>query len=174
MSCSAKTIKYELCTRKAIHDGYCWQHKLTKISDIKIIHKENNLDNVETKENDDTTIKTMCVKIDNLRKEGYPDLEKWMEKNTNLYVGRKGRVFITYPDRTKKIFVYAGSKWGNPFKVDKDNTVDGVCEKYRNYILSNEGLKGSLGELKGKILGCFCDQGGICHAKILKELADKI
>ena len=33
-------------------------------------------------------------------------------------------------------------------------------------------LRNKIKELRGKTLGCFCDQSGLCHAKVLKELVE--
>lgn len=48
------------------------------------------------------------------------------------------------------------SKWGNPFKVGKDGTLEEVVTKYYNYI-KNSNLVNDIKELRGETLGCFCD-----------------
>lgn len=69
--------------------------------------------------------------------------------------------------------VYIGrpSKWGNPFVVGKDGTREQVVEKYRKYLLSRKDLLDSIGELKGKILGCWCSPQ-VCHGDVLAEIAN--
>lgn len=69
--------------------------------------------------------------------------------------------------------VYVGrpSKWGNPFHVGRDGNRAQVIEKYREWILNQPSLLASLGELRGKILGCWCAPKA-CHAEVLAELAD--
>jgi hypothetical protein len=123
--------------------------------------------------------KTECVKINELRKIYGPDinLEKWMNTPNNLYVGRKGRIFIT--DKTiheKRIFHYQGSKWANPFKLDS-YTLEESLNLYNKYIIDS-GLINSIHELSGKTLGCFCTQSltiqPTCHAQILVMLYKKI
>lgn len=118
-----------------------------------------------------TGVKTQCVKVGALRK-AYPrqdiDLEKWMSIENNLYCGRKGRIFIRQPDGSDKIFHYKDSKWCNPFNL-KDYTVDESLRLYREHVLASN-LKNELGELRGKTLGCFCDQSGKCHVKLLADL----
>ena len=110
---------------------------------------------------------TQCVKVASLRSSFPEEKEinffKWMEKEGNLYVGRKGRITID-----GQFLPYEASKWENPFKV-KDMPVEESLEKYRNFILST-GLRDELSELKGLTLGCFCDQSEPCHAKVLVEL----
>ena len=76
--------------------------------------------------------------------------------------------------KREKYDVYIGrpSKWGNPFSIGKDGTREEVIEKYREYILNKPELLKSLPELKGKILGCWCDPKP-CHGDVLIELIEK-
>ena len=117
---------------------------------------------------------TQCVKVEALRRvfPGNPDLEQWMAKEDSLYVGRRGRIFIRLSDGTNKVFVYAGSKWANPFKVGTkagEYTLEESLRLYRDHVATSD-LRNCLNELNGKILGCFCDQSGPCHAKVLIEM----
>lgn len=112
---------------------------------------------------------TQCIKVAALRKKSGDDdmnLEKWMSNPNNVYVGRRGRIFIG-SGNDKKIFNYPGSKFANPYKVGKEGyTLDESLELYEEY-LKNSGLINEIEELRGKNLGCFCDQNGKCHAKVL-------
>lgn len=71
-----------------------------------------------------------------------------------------------------------GSKWGNPYKVGKDGTIEEVLRKYEDYVRGNKELMDALPELVGKRLGCFCKQskkckGGVippCHGDVLLKL----
>jgi hypothetical protein len=128
MNCIGLTVKGIPCTRKVKEGEYCFQH--IKIKDNEKIKDDIN---VKVDEKKDLETKTICIKVDNLRKHGYSDLEEWMNTPGNIYVGRRGRIFITYPDKSRKVFVYEGSKWGNPYKVDKENSVEMVCAKYKEY-----------------------------------------
>ena len=77
--------------------------------------------------------------------------------------------------------VYIGrpSKWGNPFTHKKDSTNAKyfkptraeAIEAYRDYILTGKGthLLEDLGELEGKVLGCWCKPKS-CHGDILIEI----
>ena len=69
--------------------------------------------------------------------------------------------------------VYIGrpSKWGNPFSVSPSRSREAVILAYKSYIMSKPELLGSLHELKGKTLGCWCKPKP-CHGDILAELAD--
>ena len=192
MNCKGITKKGIRCSKKISIGEYCWQHKDKGNVEIKDKNEKNdknndnnnntnnNTNNNNIKDNnikDNNETKTICVKVENLRKHNYISLEDWMGTQGNIYVGRYGRVFISeVVDGTKKIkaFAYKGSKWGNPFKSSDDLIAEQACEKYRQYVFNTPLLVGSLMELKGKILGCFCDQSGSCHAKILKELVDNL
>ena len=70
--------------------------------------------------------------------------------------------------------VYIGrpSKWGNPFKLKKGESRELCLARYRDWLMSQGDLLSSLGELRGKTLGCWCAPLG-CHGDILAELADK-
>lgn len=75
--------------------------------------------------------------------------------------------------RKEKYDVYIGrpSIWGNPFKIGRDGTREQVIEKYRNYLLGNSNLLGKIGNLRGKILGCYCKPKA-CHGDVLSEFAN--
>lgn len=60
------------------------------------------------------------------------------------------------------------SKWANPFKLSEDS-LDSVLQKYRKYVLGNQELMGSLSELKGKVLCCWCSPNK-CHGDVLADL----
>lgn len=106
----------------------------------------------------------VCVKVKNLRKLGYSSFREWREEKNNLYVGRRGRIFID-----KKIYHYPGSKWANPYKV-KEYGLKESLSLYLYYIqnkLNNGEL--DLSELVGMNLGCFCETNQ-CHAQVLLDL----
>ena len=120
-----------------------------------------------------TMTTTMCIKVKELRKHGYADLEEWMGREGNEYVGRRGRIWITDPEtKEKRMFHYKASKWANPFKVGKQYTLQESLFLYEEH-LAQSGLIVDVEELKGKCLGCFCEQGDEekCHAQVLARLA---
>lgn len=70
------------------------------------------------------------------------------------------------------------SKWGNPYSHEKKSLAKYIVksrqeaiELYTYWILGQPELIASLGELKGKILGCFCLPKD-CHGEFLAKLAD--
>ena len=85
----------------------------------------------------------MVTKVVNLRKEKY-----------DVYIGR-------------------GSKWGNKFLIGRDGNREDVIRKYRQWILKNDYLINCLGELKDKVLGCYCKPSA-CHGDVLVELVEGI
>ena len=101
----------------------------------------------------------------------YDNLKEWMDNENNIYIGRKGVVFID-----KNRFPKNSSNFANPYKIGKDGTREEVLFKYKNYILNklenNKDLVSELLLLKGKNLGCWC-YPEICHGNILLELIDK-
>lgn len=101
----------------------------------------------------------------------YDNLKEWVDDENNIYIGRKGVVFIN-----KIRFPKNSSNFANPYKIGKDGTREEVILKYKKYIENklenNKDLVSELLLLKGKNLGCWC-YPEICHGNILLELIDK-
>lgn len=80
-----------------------------------------------------------------------------------------------------KFDVYIGrpSKWGNPFTHKpgtlakfKVATRQEAIEKYEAWLHEQPHLMAALGELKGRVLGCWCRPDG-CHGDVLVRLAEE-
>jgi hypothetical protein len=71
------------------------------------------------------------------------------------------------------VYIGRGSKWGNPFIIPKDGDRDEVILKYAEKLIEDTSLLGSIGELTGKYLVCYCAPEA-CHGDILIELANPI
>ncbi|ATZ80756.1 hypothetical protein BMW23_0710 [Bodo saltans virus] len=110
------------------------------------------------------------VKVENIRPT-YNNLKEWTQDTNNVYIGRKGIVFI---DSVR--FPKEDSIWHNPYKITNTNTRDEVLEKYEKYItekIKNENLHEQLKKLKGKNLGCWCKPEK-CHGDILLKIIEKV
>ncbi len=111
------------------------------------------------------------VKVKNIRQEGYDNLKKWMEDKNNIYIGRKGIVFID-----GKRFPTTDSLFANPYKIDENNTRNDVILKYEVYIhdllKNNEQLKHILLSMHNKNLGCWCKPEQ-CHGDILIKIINE-
>jgi hypothetical protein len=57
---------------------------------------------------------------------------------------------------TFDIWIGSKSKWYTPYKVDNENTLEQIQQKYRQHILNSSELSSELHTLKGKKLGCLC------------------
>jgi hypothetical protein len=70
--------------------------------------------------------------------------------------------------------VYIGrpSKWGNPFVLGRDGDRAEVIALYERWLCANEALMADLGELRGKVLGCWCAPRP-CHGDVLVRLANE-
>ncbi len=105
------------------------------------------------------------VRVAYIRPE-YQNLKDWCEDPNNVYIGRKGIVFVDgarYPTHD--------SVWANPYKLN-DMTREESLEKYKNYIqakINNNEV--DIEELRGKTLGCWCKPQN-CHGDILKEILE--
>ena len=90
------------------------------------------------------------------------DIEKWLQEPNNIYIGRKSKKI----SGSGRLF-----KWGNPFKLsDYKNCRKTVVSLYEEYAVNNGELVGSIDELKGKTLGCWCAPE-LCHGTVLHRLA---
>jgi len=71
--------------------------------------------------------------------------------------------------------VYIGrpSKWGNSFSIGYDGTREEVVQKYEDWIRTQSELMSSLGELKDKVLGCWCAPKS-CHGDVLVKLIKEL
>ena len=131
--------------------------------------------------------KVVNCKVKYIRLLGYNNLKEWCSDLNNIYIARKGIVFVDtgkIDENGKKIkerFPKCNSIWANPFKVKKNNNGDGDNRKqavgdYEEYIIKkieNENLFEELLSLEGKKLGCWCkepDKHVGCHGDVLLKL----
>lgn len=85
------------------------------------------------------------------------DIAAWMENPGHTYIGG------TVGD-------IPASKWQNPFAlVDDASDNDEVMKKFEDHVTSSTELSADLGELRGKVLGCFCAPWA-CHGDVLNKL----
>jgi hypothetical protein len=63
------------------------------------------------------------------------------------------------------------SDWGNPFLFPQDGDRATVIAHYKQYLEWRPSLLKRLGELKGKVLGCWCYPDE-CHGDVLAEVLD--
>lgn len=110
------------------------------------------------------------VRVANLRKIGYEDLEKWTKDPRNLYVGRQIRIFID-----KVYYLQPGSIFANKFST-KTHGREEAIRLYEAEILKqlqNPEFVAELRKLKGKNLGCWCSPEP-CHADILLRIVSNL
>jgi hypothetical protein len=70
--------------------------------------------------------------------------------------------------------VYIGrpGPWGNPFVIGRDGDRAEAIRKYEQWLMEQPQLLARLGQLRGKVLGCWCSPLP-CHGDVLAQLADK-
>jgi hypothetical protein len=61
--------------------------------------------------------------------------------------------------------------WGNPYLKDKDGSCEEVSAWHREYFAHKRSLHKRLGELRGKVLVCWCHPE-TCHGDYLAALAN--
>lgn len=110
------------------------------------------------------------VKVAHIRPK-YNNLKEWMEDENNVYIGRRGIVFV---DGVR--FPSKDSIWCNPYKITADRDRNKVIELYTQHLenqLKNPMMVNELLKLKGKTLGCWCKPDG-CHGDILLSYIEKL
>lgn len=81
------------------------------------------------------------------------------------------------------IYIGRPSKWGNPYshvahaKIDPKFLVATRKEavaKFEIYLRNNSELMACIQELEGKVLGCWCKPGQLCHGSIYIKVLEGI
>jgi hypothetical protein len=102
----------------------------------------------------------------------YQDLSKWLEGKNNVYIGRRGVVFVKGSRFPKQ-----ASPFANPFRVGKQGDRKTVIAKYEAWLTEklegDEDLQAELLSLDGKTLGCWCHPEA-CHGDVLLKLIKKL
>jgi len=67
------------------------------------------------------------------------------------------------------------SKWGNPFVMEDESDAERerAIAAYREWVVQQPELMGSLEELRGRRLGCWCAPKR-CHGDVLVELIESL
>lgn len=95
----------------------------------------------------------MVTTVVNIRKQKY-----------DVYCGRAGKGQDGY--------------FGNPFVLQKGEHKGATLFKFGQYFykrLENDPeFKNRVNELKGKVLGCFCDDVNFCHAGIIANYLNSL
>jgi len=106
---------------------------------------------------------TLCdIHKKELNKRGFKDFRDWNNQEHTLYIGRNMNFYVKGAIE---------SKWKNPFSV-KTYGLEKCLELYEEYIRETPELEGSLGELDGKELGCWCSPKP-CHGDVLIKLLEE-
>lgn len=83
------------------------------------------------------------------------------------------KVLNKYTDDCRNaVYIGRGSKYGNPYVIDRDGTREEVIQKYKEYIEGYPELIALVKRnLRGKNLVCYCAPKS-CHGDILLEIAN--
>ncbi len=81
--------------------------------------------------------------------------------------------FDVYIGREVREHGLSASKWGNPFVMadESDAERERAIAAYREWVTKQQDLMGSLEELRGRRLGCWCAPKR-CHGDVLVELVE--
>ena len=112
----------------------------------------------------------VCIKVEELRKRGYSNLQEWCDDPKHILVTRNGRVFYKDKNGERRIFAYKSSKWHNPFKV-KDHGLEKSLEMFEDHLIEKlrdeKDLKEFMELMNYKEIGCFCNPREKCHRDII-------
>lgn len=87
--------------------------------------------------------------------------------------GNKNIVYVG-PAVDNKHWKLPRSKWANPIPLSScKNNHDECLRRFRGYVHSRSDLMAALPELRGKQLGCFCDDTRHCHARVLADMVNE-
>lgn len=134
------------------------------------------------------TAKVVNVKTKYIRPE-YENLQEWCENPNNVYIGRKGIVFIDGERYPKKDSFFA-----NPYKLGKHaDTIEEILEMYENKLRQDleddpETMRKKLWSIRNKNLGCWCkipkvsnnegkvsnDDDNPCHGDVLIKIMNEL
>ena len=81
----------------------------------------------------------VSLKVAELKKRGYSSAQEWLNQPGHLYIGRHNR-FLNIE----------GSKWANPFPVQKHGR-EKCIEMYKDYVMDSQQLWEALDELQVKV-----------------------
>jgi hypothetical protein len=79
--------------------------------------------------------------------------------------------FDVYIGRAMPRYGLARSPWANPFAMTRGATREQCINGFATWIVRRPELMARLGELRGKVLGCWCKPNP-CHGDVLARLAD--
>lgn len=107
--------------------------------------------------------RVVSVKVRHIRPR-YDNLKEWMEDENNVYIGRKGVVFVD-----GERFPKENSEWANPYRITDNLDRDQVILQYETHLdamLEDEECKKRFLLLRGKTLGCWCKPDA-CHGDVI-------
>lgn len=81
----------------------------------------------------------------------------------------KDIVYVGRPHQGKGL---QGHVLANPFVIGRDGDRDTCVRKFREKLLAEPDLIAIAKRLKDKTLGCWCEDGLACHARVIAEIAD--
>ncbi|KAJ3095530.1 hypothetical protein HDU96_001135 [Phlyctochytrium bullatum] len=122
----------------------------------------------------------VCVAVAHLRPT-HTDLAHWLSDPRHLLVTRAGRVFITSPTGTRRVFAYPASPWANPFKL-KEYSLDESLRRFEMHLrekVAEPRVRREFVEEVGRAteVGCFCRPTERCHRdviiRVLKEVLEE-
>lgn len=101
-----------------------------------------------------------------------------MKRTPTLANIKRGESYDIYIGRANGWLNLPESKWKNPFPLKKESERMKILNQHWEYMKTRPDLIEALGELEGKVLGCYCfssikNEGKVCHGHNLIKLFEK-
>lgn len=69
------------------------------------------------------------------------------------------------------------SLFGNPYLIGRDGDRKEVVQKFKTYflnrMLTDSNFRNRVLALRGRVLGCWCNEGDLCHARIIADFLNE-
>lgn len=104
-------------------------------------------------------------------KDEYENLKEWCKYKNNIYIDRKGVLFIDGERFSKE-----NSLFHNPYKIKYNINREEIILQYKIYLLKkirdDKNFRKEFYKLKNKNLGCWCKPEK-CHKNIIIEILNR-
>ena len=135
---------------------------------------------VATKQQPTHLASRVCLKAKYLKAYGFSSVEEWLASPRNVYVDRKKTVSITRQaltttPNTKVIqrLQIEPSNWANDYLLKNCTSRTESIAAFVEWFRSDPSFaKLAVAQLSGKVLGCWCTPGELCHADWLVDFVN--
>ena len=120
----------------------------------------------------------VCLKAKYLKTYGFSSVEEWLASPRNVYVGSKkavciSRLALTTNTKIIQRLQLEQSNWANEYLLKNCNSRTESIAAFVDWFRSDPSFaKLAVVQLSGKVLGCWCTPGELCHADWLVDFVN--